>query len=229
MPEQLLSIVIPCFNEKQHIEALVARVLAAPIERKEVIIVDDCSNDGTRQVLREKIEPQVAKVIYQEHNGGKGAAVRAGIAAATGDALIIQDADFEYDPQEYPKVVGPVFSGVADVCYGSRFSNGLPWKSAYWQNILANRFLTILSNCFTGLKLTDMETCYKVFRTDIIKGLTLFESRFGIEPEITAKIAKTGCRVHEVPISYSPRLKAEGKKIGFKDGLQAIGCILKYH
>ena len=168
----------------------------------------------------------MSKIIYHEKNAGKGAALRTGFAAATGDIVIVQDADLEYDPEEYSKVIAPIVSGEADVCYGSRFLNS-PAKG-YFSNRMANKFLTRLSNLFTGLKLTDMETCYKAFRREIIQKIDIQENRFGFEPEITAKIARLGLRVCEVPISYHPRLKEQGKKIGFKDGLRAIYCILKY-
>lgn len=224
---QVLTVVIPCYNELGHIESLVQQVLQSPVPNKEIIVVDDFSTDGTRDLLKEKIEPLVSQVIYQEKNGGKGAALRTGIQAATGDVVIIQDADLEYDPSEYPQVVQPIFDGDADVVYGSRFLKGSKF-GGYWQNILANRGLTSLSNVFTGLRITDMETCYKAFRRDIIQSLDLVENRFGFEPEVTAKIARLRCRVREVPISYYPRTVKEGKKIGFKDGLRAIYCILKY-
>ena len=224
---QVLTVVIPCYNELGHIESLVQQVLQSPVPNKEIIVVDDFSTDGTRDLLKEKIEPLVSRVIYQEKNGGKGAALRTGIQAATGDVVIIQDADLEYDPSEYPRVVQPIFDGDADVVYGSRFLKGSKFEG-YWQNILANRGLTFLSNLFTGLRITDMETCYKAFRREIIQSLDLVENRFGFEPEVTAKIAKLRCRVREVPISYYPRTVKEGKKIGFKDGLRAIYCIFKY-
>lgn len=225
--KHVLTVVIPCYNELKHIESLVQNVLESPVPNKEIIIVDDFSTDGTRILLKEKIEPLVSRVIYQEKNGGKGAALRTGIQAASGDVVIIQDADLEYDPSEYPQLVQPVFDGVADVVYGSRFLKGSEF-GGYWQNKLANRTLTFLSNCFTGLRITDMETCYKAFRRDLIQSVELVENRFGFEPEVTAKIAKLGCRIREVPISYHPRTVQEGKKIGFRDGIRAIYCILKY-
>lgn len=226
---QKLSIVIPCYNEKDSIEDIVRRVLETPVEQKEIIVVDDCSKDGTREVLESRIRPLVSRIIYLEENGGKGAALHAGFKAATGDVVIIQDADLEYDPMEYPQVVNPIFTDQADVVYGSRFKNVKNYKNAYRMNMIANRFLTWLSNCFTGLGLTDMETCYKAFRREIIQSVDLKEKRFGFEPEITAKIAKKGYRIMEVPIHYYPRSSEAGKKIGYKDGIRAIYCIWKYH
>ena len=223
-----LSIVIPCYNEENHITALVEKVLQSPIKDKEIIVVDDCSTDNTRTVLEDKIKPLVSKIIYHEKNGGKGAALRTGFKAATGDVVIIQDADLEYDPMEYPKVVQPIFDGDADVVYGSRFARGSHYENAYWQNILANKGLTFLSNCFTGLHITDMETCYKAFRRDIIQSIDIHENRFGFEPEITAKISKKRIRIHEVPISYCPRTNEDGKKIGIKDGVRALYVIWRY-
>lgn len=223
-----LSIVIPCYNEKDSIEALVRKVLESPIGNKEIIVVDDCSKDGTIEILKERIEPLVSKVIYHEKNTGKGGALRTGFQAATGDAVIVQNADLEYDPGEYPAIAAPIFEGRADVVYGSRFAGGKSYPGAYKKNILANRFLTGLSNLFTGLRITDMETCYKCFRREVIQSVDIVENRFGFEPEITAKIAKKKCRVTEVPISYYPRTVEEGKKIGWKDGVRAIICILKY-
>ncbi len=222
----VLSIVIPCYNEESTIETIVDKVIASPVPQKEIIIVDDCSKDGTRKILEEKIRPKVAQIIYHEQNGGKGAALRTGFQAATGDVVIIQDADLEYDPGEYPQVTAPIFEGRADVVYGSRFKNNK--MKGYLANRMANWFLTRCSNLFTHLKCTDMETCYKAFRREIIQSVEIREQRFGFEPEITAKIARKKVRFTEVPISYYPRTNEEGKKIGFKDGLRAIYCIWKY-
>jgi len=225
----LLSVVIPCFNERDTIEQLVQAVLTAPIPDLEVIVVDDCSSDGTREILREKIEPRVERVIYQERNRGKGAALRAGFAAATGDIVIVQDADLEYDPQDYPRLVEPILAGKADVVFGSRFSGGASVRVLYFWHYVGNRFLTTLSNMLTNVNLSDMEVCYKVFRREVLRRLTIEEDRFGFEPEITAKVARLGCRIYEVGISYAGRTYREGKKIGWRDGFRAIWCILKYN
>ena len=205
------------------------KVREAPVAHKEIIIVDDCSTDGTSEVLDTEIAPLVSKVIHQKQNGGKGAALHTGFAAATGDIVIIQDADMEYDPNEYARVIEPICNDEADVVYGSRFAETKRYDDAYKQNIAANLFLTRLSNLFTGLKLTDMETCYKAFRREIIQSIELKEKRFGFEPEITAKLASRKVRMAEVPISYYPRKVEEGKKINWKDGVRAIYCIVKYH
>ena len=221
-----LSIVIPCFNEKDNIKTIVAKVLESPIENKEIIVVDDKSTDGTSDILDEEIAPMVSKIIHHQDNQGKGGALRTGFAHATGDVVIIQDADLEYNPEEYPAVILPIVNGECEVCYGSRFLNQK--AKGYKANQMANKFLTRLSNLFTHLKLTDMETCYKAFRREIIQSVDIKENRFGFEPEITAKVAKMGVKIKEVPISYNPRTNEEGKKIGFKDGLRAIYCIWKY-
>ena len=229
MQDVTLSIVIPCYNEKASIRTIVDKVREAPVAHKEVTIVDDCSTDGTSEVLDTEIAPLVSKVIHQKQNGGKGAALHTGFAAATGDIVIIQDADMEYDPNEYARVIEPICNDEADVVYGSRFAETKRYDDAYKQNIAANLFLTRLSNLFTGLKLTDMETCYKAFRREIIQSIELKEKRFGFEPEITAKLASRKVRMAEVPISYFPRKVEEGKKINWKDGVRAIYCIVKYH
>jgi glycosyltransferase involved in cell wall biosynthesis len=224
-----LSVIIPCYNERDTIEKIVAAVISSPIQQKEIIVVDDCSTDGTRKLLAGSIAPRVARIIYHERNQGKGAALRSGIAAATGDVVIIQDADLEYDPQEYPLLLAPLVSGKADVVFGSRFMGGKPHRVVYYWHSLGNWALTILSNMFTNINLTDMETCYKAFRREIIQSIPIEEDRFGFEPEITAKVAKKGCRIFEVGISYYGRTYAEGKKIGLKDGFRAIYCIVKYN
>lgn len=224
--EKVLSIVIPCYNEENNILALVNKVLEAPIKNKEIIVVDDCSKDGTRKVLEEQVKPLVSRIIYHEVNGGKGAALRTGFQAATGDVVIIQDADLEYDPMEYPRVVNPIFEGQAKVVYGSRFLNQK--RKGYLANRLANWALTTFSNLFTHQKLTDMETCYKAFQREVIQSVNIEENRFGFEPEITAKLSRMKIKIQEVPISYYPRTNEEGKKIGFRDGLRAIYVIWRY-
>ena len=221
-----LSIVIPCYNEKDSILEILEKVKNAPIEEKEIIVVDDKSTDGTTEMLKEKVEPIVDKVIYHEENTGKGGALRTGFQAATGDVVIIQDADMEYDPNEYPVVVNPIFDGKAQVVYGSRFMNQK--AKGYIMNRLANKGLTFLSNLRTHQKLTDMETCYKAFKREVIQSIEIEEQRFGFEPEITAKISKMGIDIQEVPISYYPRSNEEGKKIGFSDGVRALHCIWYY-
>ncbi len=224
-----LSVVIPCFNERNTILSIVEAVNASPLQNKEIIIVDDCSTDGTRGILENEVKPYVAKIIYHERNRGKGAALRTGIAAATGDMVLIQDADLEYDPQEYPLLLEPLIQNKADVVYGSRFMGGRPHRVVYYWHSVGNHVLTTLSNMFTNINLTDMETCFKVFRRELIQSIAIEENRFGFEPEITAKIAKLRCRVYEVGISYYGRTYTEGKKIGWKDGIRAIYCIIKYN
>ena len=224
-----LSVVIPCFNEVGTIGQVVEAVKASPVKNCDIIIVDDCSIDGTRELLKSKIESQVDQVIYHSKNRGKGAALRTGFAAATGDIVIVQDADLEYDPQEYPLLIEPILNNKADVVFGSRFQGGRPHRVVYYWHMVGNKLLTSLSNMFTNINLTDMETCYKAFRREIIQSITIQEKRFGFEPEITAKVAKMNCRIYEVGISYYGRTYKEGKKIGWKDGIRAILCILKYN
>jgi glycosyltransferase involved in cell wall biosynthesis len=225
-----LSIVIPCYNECKTIRAIVDAVRAAPVAEKEIIVVDDCSSDGTRDILRTEIEPLVARVIYHESNQGKGAALRTGFAATTGDVVIVQDADLEYDPQEFPRLLKPVLDGKADVVFGSRFMGAEAHRVVYFWHMVGNRFLTLLSNMFTNLNLTDMETCYKLFRREVLQKIRIEEDRFGFEPEITAKMARLkDCRIYEVGISYYGRTYAEGKKIGWRDGFRALYAIVRYN
>jgi len=223
-----LSVVIPVYNEKQWVRELVRRVQTVPIP-KEIIVVDDCSTDGTRDILRE-LEGQGTRVFYQDRNQGKGAALREGFRHATGQVILVQDADLEYDPCEYPRLIQPILENRADVVYGSRFI-GESHRVLYFWHYLANRALTTLSNLFTNLNLTDMETCYKVFRREVLSGIILKSNRFGFEPEITAKVAKhrnPTWRVYEIPISYSGRTYEEGKKIGLRDAFTAFYCIVRF-
>lgn len=223
-----LSIIIPCYNEERTIRTIIDAVRASPYPSKEIIVVDDCSRDGTRAILAE-ISPLVDRVILHEVNQGKGAALRTGIAAATGDIVVIQDADLEYDPNEYPLLIDPILQDKADVVFGSRFLRSGPRRvMSFWHRV-GNGVLTLFSNMFTNLDLTDMETCYKAFRREIIQSIEIKENRFGFEPEVTAKIAKMRCRIFEIGISYNGRSYSEGKKIGWKDGVRAIYCIVKYN
>lgn len=221
-----LSVVMPCFNEAATVGEIVKRVLASP-HTAELVIVDDGSTDGTRDLLGALDDPRV-RVVLQPENQGKGAAIRRGFQEAQSDFVIVQDADLEYDPVDYDLVLEPLLDGVADVVYGSRFQSGRPRRVLYFWHSVGNRMLTLLSNMFTDLNLTDMETCFKAFRTEVVKSLDLQEDRFGIEPEITAKVAAGGWRVWEVGISYSGRTYAEGKKINWRDGVAAVRCIVKY-
>ncbi|MFZ6028817.1 MAG: glycosyltransferase family 2 protein [Chloroflexota bacterium] len=224
-----VSIVIPCYNEIHTIQAILDKVIAAPLAgEREIVIVDDDSQDGTRDKLAELEKTYPIRVLYQASNGGKGKALRTGFAAASGDVIIVQDADLEYDPNEYPRLLKPIFDGKADVVYGSRFVGSESHRVLYFWHSIGNRALTVLSNMFTDLNLTDMEVCYKVFKRCILEDITLREDRFGFEPEFTAKIARLGCSIYEVGISYYGRTYKEGKKIGFKDGVRALYVILKY-
>ena len=223
-----LSIIVPCFNEIDTIGQLIKNIQQSPIKSKEIIIVDDFSTDGSREFLK-GIKAENIKTYFQRRNLGKGAALAKGISKAEGEIIIIQDADLEYDPSEYPIVITPIIKNKADVVYGSRFQGGQPHRVVYFWHRVGNGFLTLLSNVFTDLNLTDMETCYKAFKKDVIQNIKIEEKRFGFEPEITAKIAKADYKIYEVGISYYGRTYKEGKKIGWKDGFQAIWCILKYN
>lgn len=227
-----LTVVIPCYNELRTIDQILEAVRQSPYPDKEIIVVDDYSVDGTREKLKSEIEPagRVDRVIYHDRNQGKGAALRTGVKYAGGDIVIIQDADLEYDPNEYARLVEPIVSGKADVVFGSRFVGSEAHRVLYFWHRIGNNILTLLSNMLTDLDLTDMETCYKAFRREVIQSIDIEESRFGFEPEITAKVAKRrNLRVYEVGISYYGRTYEEGKKIGWKDGLRAIYCIIKYN
>jgi len=224
----VLSVVIPCYNEITTVERLLRRVRAVPL-RMEVIVVDDGSTDGTRELLRRlETEGLIDLLVLHETNAGKGAALRTGFERATGDVVVVQDADLEYDPAEFPVLLEPILQGKADAVYGSRFLGGPHRVLLFWHSI-GNRFLTLLSNMFTDLNLTDMETCYKVVRRELLHSLRLSADRFGIEPELTARLAQTGARIYELPVSYHGRSYAEGKKIGWKDGVSAIWSIVKYN
>lgn len=224
-----LTIIVPCFNEVSSIETVIFEVKKVPIDDLEIIVVDDFSTDGSRELIRGKISPIVDHVIYHEKNMGKGAALRNGINKATGDIVVIQDADLEYDPKELPRMMELIVQDRADVVYGSRFMGHQAHRVVYFWHMVGNRFLTLISNMFTNLNLTDMETCYKMFRRELIQSISIEEDRFGFEPEITAKLARKKIRFYEVGISYYGRTYEEGKKIGMKDGFRAILCVLKYN
>lgn len=225
-----LSVVIPVYNEIDYIATVLDRVrqVVIPGVELEVVVVDDCSTDGTHEVLV-ALSGKDLRIFRQERNQGKGAALRRGFAEARGDLMIVQDADLEYDPADYPRLLAPLLDGRTDVVFGSRFAGGEAHRVLYFWHALGNRFLTLLSNILTNLNLTDMECCYKVFRREVLQQLTLEENRFGIEPELTAKVARLGCRIFEVGVSYAGRTYAEGKKIGWRDGVRAIWCIFKYN
>ena len=223
-----LSIIIPCYNESSTILSLIKAVKQSPVKNQEIIIVDDGSKDGTRDILGALKDPEV-RTIFHKSNQGKGAALRTGFKEASGDICIVQDADLEYDPQEFPVVIQPIIEGKADVVFGSRFQSGRPHRVVYFWHRIGNGVLTLMSNFFTDLNLSDMETCYKAFRREIIQSINIRENRFGFEPEVTAKVAKMNLRIYEVGISYYGRTYDEGKKIGWKDGFRAIYCILKYN
>src|SRR5436190_6263804 len=224
-----VSVVIPCYNEKATIEKIVEAVRSAAIGSREIIVVDDCSQDGTRGVLEEKVSQRVDCIIYHQVNRGKGAALRSGFAAATGDIILVQDADLEYSPEDYPALLEPLMSDKADAVLGSRFMGGRPHRVLFFWHMVGNKFLTLLSNMCTNLNLTDIEAGYKAFKASLIKSVRIEEDRFGVEPEIIANIARRGCRVYEVGISYSGRTYKEGKKINWKDGIRAVYAIVKYN
>ncbi len=224
----LLSVIVPCFNEMKTLDKVINNIQNSPVDPKEIIIVDDYSKDGSREFLK-RINSKNIKTIFHDKNLGKGAALFSGISKARGKIIIIQDADLEYDPNEYPTIISPIINDKADVVYGSRFQGGQPHRVVYFWHRIGNGFLTLLSNIFTDLNLTDMETCYKAFRGELLKKIKIEEKRFGFEPEITAKISKLDCRIYEVGISYYGRTYKDGKKIGWKDGVRAIWCIFKYN
>jgi len=224
-----LSVVIPCFNEESTLNEIISSVRYSPISNIEIIVVNDGSTDGSRTVLDSTLKDKIDVLLHHESNQGKGAAIRTGIQRATGDYVIVQDADLEYDPQEYPKLLDPLIQGKADVVYGSRFLGGQAHRVLYFWHSMGNKFLTLLCNMFSDLNLTDMETCYKVFKREIIQDVKIRENRFGFEPEITIKLSRIPeIRIYEVSISYSGRTYLEGKKIGWKDGVRALYCIFKY-
>ena len=224
-----LSVVIPVYNEERTLASLVTAVMGCCTEIHELVIVDDCSTDSTRDVIEKLAQNPLIRPFFHERNQGKGAALNTAFAQIRGDVVVIQDADLEYDPTEYRNLLKPILSGKADVVYGSRFLGGGPHRVVFFWHMIGNKFLTFLSNMFTNINLTDMETCYKMFRVDVIRDIKIEEPRFGFEPEITAKIAKRKCRIYEVGISYSGRTYEDGKKINWKDGVRAIYAIVKYN
>ncbi|GAB4277295.1 MAG: glycosyltransferase family 2 protein [Opitutales bacterium] len=224
-----LSIIIPVLNEERTLEVLLDKVHAVPLEDKEIIVVDDGSTDATHTLLKGKLASKVDRVVYHDRNRGKGAALRTGMHEARGDIILIQDADLEYDPQEYPRLIAPIEDGYADVVYGSRFMGMGPHRAVYFWHWLGNKALTMISNLFTNINLSDMETCYKVFRREALEGIVIEEDRFGFEPEITAKLAKKKCRIYEVGIAYYGRTYSEGKKITWRDGFRTLYAIVKYN
>ena len=225
----MISVIIPCYNEAKTIELIVDKVLAVKQYDIEIIIVDDFSNDGTTEILKTKLTSKIRKILYNEKNFGKGYCIRKGVEKSNGDIILIQDADLEYNPQDYHKLLNPILNGDADVVFGSRFLGGEEKRVLFFWHSLANKILTLFSNMCSDINLTDMETCYKVFKSSLIKKIELKENRFGFEPEITAKIAKLKPKIYEVGISYHGRTYEEGKKIGLKDAFNALKCIIKYN
>ena len=225
----MISILIPCYNEKDTIEKIIEKINKLEQLKKEIIVIDDFSNDWTRKILKDKLENKVSKIIYNEKNSGKGFCIKKGIQVSSGDIILIQDADLEYDPKEYDKLIKPIIDGNADVVYGSRFIGSEEKRILFFWHTIANKFLTLLSNMFTNLNLTDMETCYKVFKKEIINKIDLKEKGFGFDPEITAKVAKLKPRIYEVGISYFGRTYEQGKKINLKDAFIVLKCIIIYN